>query len=95
MTIPIVDASVREVDIVGVLRYCNTLVIICNMSSGLKIYLFRYPKTIDLLASGKINVRPLLTHFYRLEDIHTAFEMAKTGQDGALKVIVRCNAKDD
>ena len=54
-----------------------------------------YPKTIALLASGKIDVKPLITHHYNLKDVLAAFETAKTGKDGAIKVIVHCNEQQN
>ena len=75
--IPIVDASVREVDIRGVFRYCNC-----------------YPSAIELVASGKVDVKPLITHVYKLEEALEAFERAKTKAGGAIKVMIRCTEDD-
>ena len=71
--IPIVDASVREIDIRGVFRYCNC-----------------YPTALEMVASGKVNVKPLITHTYKLEETLDAFERAKTMAGGAIKVMIRC-----
>ena len=40
----------------------------------------------DLVASGKINIKPLITHFYKLEETLEALKRAKTGEGGAIKV---------
>jgi len=71
MKLPIFDASVREVDMRGIFRYANT-----------------YPTCISLIASGRVNVKQLITHRYNpIKDLITGFETAKTGRDGAIKVM--------
>lgn len=49
-----------------------------------------YPDAIDLLASGKVDVKPLITHTYKLEETLQAFETARTGREGAIKVMIHC-----
>lgn len=39
-----------------------------------------------MIASGKINVKPLITHSYSLEDSVKAFEHVKDGKDNVIKV---------
>ena len=43
---------------------------------------------LELIASGKIDVKSLITHKYSLEDSQKAFEHAKTG-DNAMKIIIQ------
>lgn len=69
--LPIVDASVREVDIRGIFRYCNC-----------------YPVALEMISSGAVDVKPLITHSYNLHQTIDAFERAKTGEGGAIKVII-------
>ena len=50
-----------------------------------------------MVASGSVNVKPLITHTYKLEETLQAFERAKTGEGGAIKVSYlynRCSPKD-
>ncbi|XP_075361641.1 sorbitol dehydrogenase isoform X2 [Mycteria americana] len=75
VTVPIVNAAVREVDIRGIFRYCNT-----------------WPVAIALLASKRINVRPLVTHRFPLEKALEAFETTKRGE--GVKVMLKCDPTD-
>ena len=51
---------------------------------------FSYPLALDMIASGKINVKPLITHRYKLEESVQAFETARTGAGDAIKVMISC-----
>ena len=85
-TIRASEINMREVDIKGIFRYAHT-----------------YPVCLQLLASGKVNVDPLITHVmdatggtgkkggteWRMDEsvVLEGFEIAKTGRDGAIKVM--------
>lgn len=71
--IPIIEASIREVDIKGIFRYANC-----------------YPIALGLIASGAVDVKPLITHRFKLEESLKAFETAHSGVGGAIKVIINC-----
>ncbi|KAL6113023.1 sord [Pungitius sinensis] len=75
VTVPLVNAALREVDIRGVFRYCNT-----------------WPMAIAMLASGKVNVKPLVTHRFPLEQAAEAFETTRQGL--GIKVMLKCDPKD-
>ena len=47
-------------------------------------------KTLKLIAEGKINTEPLLTHTYPLSKIEEAYELFENKRDGVIKVAVRC-----
>ena len=42
---------------------------------------------LDLISSGNVNVKSLITHKYSLDESQKAFEHAKTG-DNAMKIII-------
>ncbi|PRW59528.1 Sorbitol dehydrogenase [Chlorella sorokiniana] len=73
MTLGLTEACIREVDIVGSFRYCNT-----------------YPLCLSLLASGRVNVEPLITHRFGFDaaSLQQGFETAHLAdQTGAVKVM--------
>jgi len=49
-----------------------------------------YPLALDLIATGKVDVKPLITHHYKLEETLQAFETSRTGAGGAIKVMIHC-----
>eukprot|EP00057_Strongylocentrotus_purpuratus_P023238 XP_011677712.1 PREDICTED: sorbitol dehydrogenase-like [Strongylocentrotus purpuratus] len=74
ISLPVVNAAVREVDIRGIFRYVNC-----------------YPTALEMIASGKIDAKPLITHHFKLAESLKAFETAKTGEGGAIKVMIHCD----
>lgn len=48
-----------------------------------------YPIALDLVATGRVNVKPLITHRYPLEQTVEAFETSRLGTGGAIKVIIK------
>lgn len=75
VTVPLVNAAVREVDIKGVFRYCNT-----------------WPTAISMLASGQVNVKPLVTHRFPMEKSLEAFECTRDSK--GIKVMLKCDPDD-
>jgi L-iditol 2-dehydrogenase len=55
---------------------------------GIFRYANCYPKAIEMVASGRVDVKPLITHRFKLEETLQAFETAKAGK--AIKVMIKC-----
>lgn len=75
VSIPVLEASVRELDIRGVFRYCNT-----------------YPAALDLVATGKVNLKRLVTHRFKMMDAEDAFQVAHDRSSKAIKVVIDCSS---
>ncbi|GAB1868173.1 Sorbitol dehydrogenase [Camponotus japonicus] len=57
---------------------------------GVFRYVNNYNDALELVASGRVNVKPLITHNYKMEDTMQAFETSRTGAGGAIKVMIHC-----
>lgn len=57
---------------------------------GVFRYANDYGDALELVASGKVNVKPLITHNYKIEETKKAFETSRTGAGGAIKVMIHC-----
>lgn len=73
VTVPLVNAAIREIDIRGIFRYANC-----------------YPTALQLVSTGAVNLKPLVTHHFKLEDSLKAFETARNSSSGAIKVVIQC-----
>jgi len=49
---------------------------------------------IELIASGRVNVGPLVTHHFRLDETARAFELVSSRSDGVLKAIIRISPEN-
>ncbi|KAI8364220.1 chaperonin 10-like protein [Blakeslea trispora] len=70
-SISVADVSAREVDVRGVMRYCNT-----------------YPTAVEMLASGKVDLKSLVTHRYTFRESLEAFKHVSEGRNGTIKVVI-------
>lgn len=48
----------------------------------------RMRRLMDVIASGRLDTRPLVTHRYKLDDIEGAYELFANQRDGVLKVAI-------
>lgn len=58
---------------------------------GVFRYANDYADALELISSKKIDVTPLITHNYKLEETVQAFETSKSGQADVIKVMIHCN----
>ncbi|CAH1786375.1 unnamed protein product [Owenia fusiformis] len=72
VSIPLVDAASRQVDIRGSFSYAND-----------------YPDALALLASGRVNIDPIITHRFSFDDTLKAFDCARDRNTGAVKVMIK------
>ena len=47
-------------------------------------------QTLKLIADGKLNTEPLITHTYPLAKIDEAYELFENKRDGVIKVAAKC-----
>ena len=52
-------------------------------------------ETLRLIAEGKINTEPLITHTYPLERIGEAYRVFENREDGVIKIAVDCSMQDN
>uniref|UniRef100_A0A8C2XEV4 Sorbitol dehydrogenase n=1 Tax=Cyclopterus lumpus TaxID=8103 RepID=A0A8C2XEV4_CYCLU len=74
----------------GVESSVQTAIYVCDYSTIL--HLLSWPMAIAMLASGKVNVKPLVTHRFPLEQAAQAFETTRQGL--GIKVMLKCDQKD-
>ncbi|XP_065057963.1 sorbitol dehydrogenase-like [Rhopilema esculentum] len=60
---------------------------------GIFRYANCYPTALEMISCGRVDVKPLVTHRFTLEDSLKAFEASRTAQDGAIKVVINCSKK--
>jgi threonine dehydrogenase-like Zn-dependent dehydrogenase len=66
-------------------KYCDTTTVSdAAFEPGRKAF----RQALDWIAEGVINVSPMLTHRFLLEQVLEAYELARTREDGAIKVVI-------
>jgi len=50
---------------------------------------FTFERAVQIATSGRVKLKPLISHIFRLEDIERAFEVAEKKLEGAIKVLVK------
>ncbi|MCL4133948.1 UNVERIFIED_CONTAM: hypothetical protein GTU68_005758 [Idotea baltica] len=53
-------------------------------------FINNFPLAVELIATGRVNVKALITHRYKIEDALEAFETVKTGRGNCIKVMMSC-----
>ena len=53
-------------------------------------YIVPCEKTLKLIAEGKLDTEPLITHTYPLSKIDEAYELFENKRDGVIKVAIEC-----
>lgn len=61
---------------------------------GVFRYCNDYPAALELVASGRVNVKPLITHHFAIEETAKAFETSRHGLGNAIKVMIHCTARN-
>ncbi len=57
----------------------------------LMVFVFNsYPIAISMLSSGAVDLKPMITHRFKLEDAVEAFQAAKDPNSGSMKVMIKC-----
>ncbi len=56
------------------------------------LFFYSWPVAISMLASKKVNVKPLVTHRFPLEQAVQAFETTRQGL--GVKVMLKCDKND-
>ncbi|XP_045467275.1 sorbitol dehydrogenase-like [Harmonia axyridis] len=61
---------------------------------GVFRYCNDYPLSIEMVKTGKINVKPLITHKFKMEDTCKAFKTAISGEGNPIKILIYPNKTD-
>lgn len=52
-----------------------------------------YSTAIDMVESGKVDIRPMITHHFKLEDARKAFELAAKREEDYIKIVIHADPK--
>jgi len=50
---------------------------------------YTFQRAVKIAVSGRVRLKPLISHVFKLDDIHRAFEVAEKRLEGAVKVLVK------
>jgi len=67
----LVDAMVREIEIIGTSSYC-----------------WDFQRGLELVSTGRVDLKPLITHHFKLADVNKAMNIKKTPEEQPLKIIL-------
>ena len=66
-------------------KYCHTT---SSGGTSLEPGAKSFRMAIDLVAGGEIEVSPMITHRFPFERVQEAYELARTREDGAIKILI-------
>jgi L-iditol 2-dehydrogenase len=78
MQLPMLDITVKEIDLQGSYGYTSD----------------DFQQALNLIAKGKVNVKPLITHVLPLHDITNGFEILSQGAENVIKVVLTPSKKN-
>lgn len=58
------------------------------------INLYSYADALAMVSSGLVNVKPLITHKFKIEESVKAFETSHDSKSGAIKVMIYSKTDD-
>lgn len=61
---------------------------------GVFRYCNDYPAALALVSSGKINVKKFITHHFDITETQKAFDYARNGLEGAVKIVIHCTPRN-
>lgn len=61
---------------------------------GVFRYCNDYPAALALVSSGKVDVKKLITHHFDITETAEAFNTARNGLGGAIKVMIHCTQRN-
>lgn len=62
---------------------------------GVFRYCNDYPAALALVATGQVNVKRLITHHFDITETDKAFDTARYGHGGAIKVMIHCTPRNE
>lgn len=87
----IIEARPSQLEAKWPVRVCNFCDNLISYISARGYTPVQFDTTIKLISSGKLNVKPLITHRFLIEDYKEAFETSASRKDGAIKVTFSMN----
>ncbi|XP_046400143.1 sorbitol dehydrogenase-like [Ischnura elegans] len=85
-TVVMVGMGPQDVKVPLINACCREVVI-----KGVFRYANDYPLAMELLSTGKVDIRKMITHNYTLEETLLAYDTARTGQGNPVKIMIHCN----
>lgn len=62
------------------------------MTNIFSFLFYSYPAALEIVASGYVDVKPLVSHHFDLSDVHEAFRVASQGE--GVKIMIHLIPRD-